>query len=77
MKKLLTYISLLFLVISCSTNKQMSISDVKSINPEGNAKKSNTIAVPVQLNVPQANVVKTADAKPVVLKRMMRRPAVI
>ena len=80
MKKLLTYVSLLLLTISCNTNQHMSASDNGVINLESPAAKSN-VAIPATMPASQQmNVVKENNvnaAKPVVLKRVMRRPAVI
>ena len=75
MKKLLTYVSFLLLAVSCNTNKTVVARVPKA--PATNMEE--VVIKPEETKNAAVNVVKeiSADAKPVVLKRTMRRPAVI
>lgn len=75
MKKLLTYVSFLLLTISCNTNKTVvaSVPTAPAVNSE---------KAVMQPEAPRQEVLNSAKenntvAKPVVLKRTMRKPAVI
>lgn len=72
MKKLLTILSILMLAISCSTNQHIKASAVGMANMNNYAPKSTVDKETTTLK--QAG---RQDEKPVVLKRAMRRPAVI
>jgi len=72
MKKLLTIVSVLMLTISCRTNQHIKALAVGMANLNNYAPKSTVDNETTTLK--QAD---RQDEKPVVLKRAMRRPAVI